>query len=49
VPTVDTKATVLAERETRARLVSDTAVSLPKASKGSCPVKTINPRWTILS
>ena len=49
VPTVNTKATVLAERETKARLVSDTAATRPKSGKGSCPVKIINPRWTILS
>ena len=28
-PTIDTKATVLAERETKARLASDTAVNGP--------------------
>ena len=44
VPTVDTKATVLAERETQARLVSDAAVTRPKGGKGSCPAKIINPQ-----
>ena len=32
-PTVNTKATVLAERETKARLASDTALTRPKAAK----------------
>jgi membrane fusion protein (multidrug efflux system) len=49
VPTVDTKAAVLAERETQARLASDTALTHPKGGKGSCSAKIINPRWTILS
>jgi len=48
VPTVNTKATVLAERETRARLVSD-PVPTHRPNGGSCALKTINPRWTILS
>jgi membrane fusion protein, multidrug efflux system len=48
VPTVDTKATVLAERETQARLASDTALT-HRPNGGSCPLKTINPRLTILS
>jgi membrane fusion protein, multidrug efflux system len=37
-PTVNTKATVLAERETKARLASDVA-STPTAAKGACPLK----------
>jgi membrane fusion protein (multidrug efflux system) len=48
VPTVDTKATVLAERETQARLASDTALTRPKGGKGSCPAKINNYGWTIL-
>jgi len=47
VPTVDTKATVLAERETQARLASDTALTC--ANGGTCRAKIINPHWTILS
>jgi len=37
-PTVNTKATVLAERETKARLASDVA-STRTAAKGACPLK----------
>jgi membrane fusion protein, multidrug efflux system len=37
-PTINTKATVLAERETKARLASDLA-SAPAAAKGACPLK----------
>jgi membrane fusion protein, multidrug efflux system len=37
-PTIDTKATVLAERDTRARLASDVA-SARTAPKGVCPLK----------
>jgi membrane fusion protein, multidrug efflux system len=37
-PTINTKATVLAERETKARLASDVA-STPTAAKGACPLK----------
>jgi membrane fusion protein (multidrug efflux system) len=48
VPTVNTKATVLAKRETPARVTSDTALTR-RPNGGSCPLKTINPRWTILS
>jgi len=48
VPTVDTKATVLAERETKARPASETALTRPKGGKGSCPAKIINSGWTIL-
>jgi membrane fusion protein (multidrug efflux system) len=47
VPTVDTKATVVAERETQARLASDTALTRPNG--GACRAKIINPHWTILS
>ena len=46
VPTVDTKATVLAERESQARLASDTVLTRPNG--GACRAK-INPHWTILS
>ncbi len=38
-PTVNTKATVLAERETRARLASGAAPVARTAAKGSCPLK----------
>jgi len=48
VPTVDTKATVLAERQTKARLASDAALTR-RPNGGSCLLKTIKPRWTILS
>jgi membrane fusion protein (multidrug efflux system) len=37
-PTINTKATVLAERETKARLASDVAAT-PTAAKGACPLK----------
>jgi membrane fusion protein (multidrug efflux system) len=37
-PTVNTKAAVLAERESRARLVSDVTPA-PTAAKGACPLK----------
>src|SRR3979490_1153052 len=37
-PTINTKATVLAERETKARLASDVATA-PTATKGACPLK----------
>ena len=46
-PTVDTKAAVLAERETQARLASDTALTRPTG--GACRAKIINPNWTIIS
>ena len=38
-PTVNTKATVLAERETKARLASDAASVARTAAKGSCPLR----------
>ena len=38
-PTINTKATVLAERETKARLASDAASVAGTAAKGSCPLK----------
>ena len=47
VPTVNTKATVVAERETQARLASDTALTRPNG--GACRAKIINPSWIILS
>jgi membrane fusion protein, multidrug efflux system len=47
VPTVNTKATVLAEREAQARVASDIAPT--RATGGSCRARTIPPRWTILS
>jgi membrane fusion protein (multidrug efflux system) len=47
VPTVNTKATVLAEREAQARVASEIAPT--RATGGSCRAKTIPPRWTILS
>ena len=48
VPTVDTKATVVAERETQARLASDTRPRPPEWRR-PCRARIINPRWTILS
>ena len=38
-PTINTKATVLAERETKARLTSDAASVARTAAKGSCSLK----------
>ena len=38
-PTINTKATVLAERESKARLTSDAASVARTAAKGSCPLK----------
>jgi len=38
-PTVNTKATVLAERETKARLATDAASVARTAAKGSCPLR----------
>ena len=38
-PTINTKATVLAERKTKARLASDVASVAQTAAKGSCPLR----------